>query len=167
MEPSANAETPSDREIVVSRLIEGPQRLVFEACSDPKHLAHWWGPNGFTTTTHAFEFQEGGVWDFTMHGPDGTNYPNRILWLEITPPERLVFLHGEAADDPDTFTSVVTIAARGVLTEVTLRSVFGSKEQRNRVVEEYHAIEGAEQTLGRLASYVKALPTSSERNRIA
>ena len=45
----------SDREIVVTRIIEGPRPLVFEAYTDPSHLAHWWGPNGFTTTTRAFE----------------------------------------------------------------------------------------------------------------
>ena len=54
----------ADREIVVTRLIEGPRPLVFEAYTDPRHLAHWWGPDGFTTTTRAFEYRPGGVWDF-------------------------------------------------------------------------------------------------------
>lgn len=154
METAADGTAPADREIVASRVIEGPQRLVFEAYSDPRHLAHWFGPNGFTTTTHSFEFGPGGVWDFTMHGPDGTNYPNRIEWLEITPPERIVFLHGESRDDPEMFTSTVTIVEQGDLSEVTLHSVFKTKAQRDRVVEKYQAIEGAEQTLGRLAAYV-------------
>lgn len=91
MDPT-KAQTPSDLEIVVSRLIQAPRHLVFEVYSDPKHLARWWGPNGFTTTTHSFEFRKGGVWDFTMHGPDRTDYPNWIQWLEISPPEQLVFL---------------------------------------------------------------------------
>src|SRR4029079_3485080 len=84
-----------DREIVVTRIIEGPRPLVFEAYTEPRHLAHWWGPNGFTTPTRALEFRPGGVWDFMMHGPDGTDYPNWIEWREIEPPERLVFLHGD------------------------------------------------------------------------
>jgi uncharacterized protein YndB with AHSA1/START domain len=155
METTANGET-SDREIVVSRLIEGPQRLVFEAYSDVRHLSHWWGPNGFTTTTHSFEFRPGGVWDFTMHGPDGTDYPNWIVWLEIVPPKRIVFRHGESATDPEPFTTTVTIVERGNLTKVTLRSVFSTSSQRDEVVEKYHAIEGGEQTLGRLAGYVAA-----------
>lgn len=97
----------ADREIVVSRTIEGPRRLVFEAWSDIKHLARWWGPNGFTTTTHSFEFRPGGAWDFIMHGPDGVDYPNRIEWHEIAPPERIVYLHGEGDDDPHAFISTV------------------------------------------------------------
>ncbi len=144
----------SDREIVVSRTIEGPRRLVWEAWTDIRHLTHWWGPNGFTTTTHSFEFRPGGVWDFIMHGPDGTDYPNRIEWREILPPERLVYLHGESDDDPEAFVSTVTFVERGGATEVTMRSLFKSKQQRDDVVEKYHAIEGGKQTLGRLAAYV-------------
>ena len=147
----------SDREIVVTRVIEGPRPLVFEAYTDPRHLAHWWGPNGFTTTTHAFEFRPGGVWDFVMHGPDGIDYPNWIEWREIEPPGRLVFLHGNRADDPGAFVSTVTLVERGGATEVTMRAVFQTKARRDEVVERYHAIEGGKQTLGRLALYVATL----------
>ena len=147
----------SDREIVVTRIIEGPRPLVFEAYTDPGHLAQWWGPNGFTTTTRAFEFRPGGVWDFVMHGPDGTDYPNWIEWREIEPPERLVFLHGDRPDDPRAFVSTVTLVERGGATEVTMRAVFKTKAQRDEVVERYHAIEGGKQTLGRLALYVATL----------
>src|SRR5690606_26172499 len=73
-------EPESEREIVVSRVIDGPRALVFEVFSDSGHLGQWWGPNGFTLTTHAFEFDVGGVWDYTMHGPDGTDYPNWVEW---------------------------------------------------------------------------------------
>ncbi len=65
----------SDRELMVSRLIEGPRDLVFEAFTEVRHLSRWWGPKGFTTTTRSFEFSEGGVWEFTVHGPDGTGDP--------------------------------------------------------------------------------------------
>jgi uncharacterized protein YndB with AHSA1/START domain len=147
----------SDREIVVTRIIEGPRPLVFEAYTDPRHLAHWWGPNGFTTTTRAFEFRPGGVWDFVMHGPDGTDYPNWIEWREIEPPARLVFLHGDRRDDPRAFVSTVTLVERGDTTEVTMRAVFKTKAQRDEVVDRYQAIEGGKQTLGRLALYVATL----------
>lgn len=143
-----------DREIVVTRTIEGPRHLVFEAYADVAHLSQWWGPNGFTTTTRSFEFRPGGVWEFLMHGPDGTDYPNRIEWQEIVPPERIVYLHGEGEDDPSSFRSAVTFVERGDATEITLRSVFKTREQRDLVVERYHAIEGARQTLGRLAEFI-------------
>ena len=147
----------SDREIVVTRVIEGPRPLVFEAYTDPRHLAHWWGPNGFTTTTRAFEFRPGGVWDFMMHGPDGTDYPNWIEWREIQAPERLVFYHGNRPDDPGAFVQTVTLIERDGGTEVTTRAVFRTKAQRDEVVERYQAIEGGKQTLGRLAQYVATL----------
>jgi uncharacterized protein YndB with AHSA1/START domain len=159
VEADENREPISEREIVVTRSIEGPQPLVFEAYTDISHLSNWWGPDGFTTTTHSFEFRPGGVWDFTMHGPDGTDYPNWIEWLEISPPERILLRHGSYSDDPDAFTSTVTIVKRGGVSEVTLRSVFNTRSQRDKVVEEYHAIEGAAQTLGRLADHLSTLLT--------
>ena len=144
----------SDCEIVVSRIIEGPRRLVFEAFTDARHLGQWWGPNGFTTTTRAFEFRPGGVWDFIMHGPDGAALPNWIEWREIVPPERIVYLHGESDDDPRAFASTVTLVERGPTTEVTMRAVFKTKEQCDEVIAHYGALEGATQHLGRLAAYV-------------
>jgi uncharacterized protein YndB with AHSA1/START domain len=144
----------SDREIVVSRIIEGPRRLVFKAFTDPNHLGRWWGPDGFTTTTRGFEFRPGGVWDFIMHGPDGTDFPNWIEWREIVQPERIVYRHGEGDDDARAFESTVTLVERGPATEVTMRAVFTTKEQRDEVIERYGALEGATQHLGRLADYV-------------
>jgi uncharacterized protein YndB with AHSA1/START domain len=148
---------PSDRTIVVSRTIDGPQRLVFEACSQVRHLARWYGPNGFTTTTRSFDFRVGGVWEFVMHAPDGTNYPNHVEYREIVAPERIVMLHGERAGDPRAFVSTIDLIERGETTEIVLRSVFKTKEQRDEIVERYGAIEGGHQTLGRLAAYVAEL----------
>lgn len=144
----------SDRELMVSRLIEGPRDVVFEAFTEVKHLSQWWGPEGFTTTTRAFEFSEGGVWEFTMHGPDGTDYPNWIQWMEIRPPEVIVLGHGEGPDDPEQFSSTFIFEERTDGTRVTLRSEFKTKELRDRAAEEHGAIEGANQTLESLATYV-------------
>jgi uncharacterized protein YndB with AHSA1/START domain len=157
MTATTNSQAALDREIVISRTIEGPRRLVFAAFTDLRHLSQWWGPNGFTTTTRSFEFRPGGVWDFTMHGPDGTDYPNRIEWREIAPPERVVYLHGESEHDPEAFVSTVTFVDQGNVTDVTMRAVFKTKEQRDEAVERYGAIEGGNQTLGRLAAYVAML----------
>jgi uncharacterized protein YndB with AHSA1/START domain len=147
----------SDRELVVARTIDGPRPLVFEAYGDVKHLAHWYGPNGFTTTTRRFAFRPGGVWEFIMHAPDGTDYPNYIEYREIVPPERIVYVHGADARDPKAFVSTVTFVERGPATEVTMRAVFKTKAMRDEVVDRYHALEGGKQTLGRLAEYVATL----------
>ncbi|WP_216843467.1 SRPBCC family protein [Phytoactinopolyspora alkaliphila] len=143
----------ADREIVITRTIEAPRDLVFTAFTDVRHLAQWWGPNGFTTTTRAFEFREGGVWEFTMHGPDGTDYPEWITWREIVRPERIVLRHGESADDPNAFESILTFDDEGEATVVVMRTIFPTAELRDQAVLKFHAIEGGQQTLGRLAEY--------------
>ena len=144
-----------DREIVVSRLISVPRELVFEAFTEVRHLSQWWGPDGFTTTTQAFEFRVGGVWDFVMHGPDGTDYQEWISWTEIAPPEWIGLQHGESRGDPDAFQSIITFTPDGSgETRIEMRTVFPSKELRDEAIERYHAIEGGRQTLSNLAAYV-------------
>jgi uncharacterized protein YndB with AHSA1/START domain len=146
--------TTVDREIVISRVITAPRELVFEAFTEVRHLSRWWGPEGFTTTTRAFEFRVGGEWAFVMHGPDGTDYQEWISWSEIAPPERIEFLHGESRDDPNAFESVLTFATDGLATRIEMRTVFPTKELRDEAVEKYHAIEGGQQTLSNLAAYI-------------
>ncbi|TDW18373.1 SRPBCC family protein [Kribbella kalugense] len=146
--------TAADREIVISRVIDAPQELVFEAFTEIRHLSQWWGPEGFTTTTRAFEFRAGGVWDFVMHGPDGTDYQEWISWTEIAPPERITMLHGECRDDPNAFESVLTFEPAGSATRVEMRAVFPTKELRDEAAEKYHAIEAGQQTLSNLAAYI-------------
>ena len=75
-----HAQDTAARELVITRVIDAPRELVYEAWTDPKHLAQWWGPTGFSTTTRNFDFRPGGVWRFVMHGPDGRDYQNRITW---------------------------------------------------------------------------------------
>ena len=144
----------ADREIVISRIIDAPRELVFEAFTEVRHLSRWWGPKGFTTTTRAFEFRVGGEWDFLMHGPDGTDYREWISWTEIAPPERIALRHGEWRGDTDAFDSVLTFTPDGAGTRIEMRTVFPTTELRDEAVERYHAIEGGQQTLDHLAAYV-------------
>jgi len=144
----------ADREIVISRLINAPRDLFFEAFTEVRHLSRWWGPEGFTTTTQAFEFRVGGEWEFVMHGPDGTDYQEWISYTQIVPPERIELLHGEFRGDPNAFESVVTFAAEGVATRIEMRTLFPTRALRDEAVEKYHAIEGGQQTLDNLAAYV-------------
>ena len=150
--PARSATT--DREIVLSRIIDAPPELVYEAFTEVRHLSQWWGPEGFTTTTRSFEFRTGGEWDFAMRGPDGTVYPEWITWTEIAPPERIALLHGESRGDPNAFESVLTFAPDGAATRIEMRTVFPTRQLRDEAVEKYHAIEGGEQTLSNLAAYV-------------
>src|SRR4029453_5257037 len=144
----------ADREIVISHVIGAPREVVFEAVTAVRHLSRWWGPEGFTTTTRAFEFRVGGEWIFVMHGPDGTDYQEWISWTEIVPPERIALLHGEFRGDPNAFESVLTFAPDGAATRSERHTVFPTKQLRDEAVEKYHAIEGGQQTLDNLAAYV-------------
>jgi len=143
------------RTILTTRVYDAPRALVFEAFTDAKHLAQWWGPNGFTTTTHTIDVRPGGVWRFVMHGPDGTDYQNRITYDEVVKPGRLVYRHGGTVDvEPVQFHVTVTFEDLDGKTKLTMRMVFPSAAERDRVAEKYGAVEGAKQTLERLAGYL-------------
>jgi len=132
------------RAIVVTRVFDAPRSLVFDAWTDAKHVGNWWGPRGFATTTHEMDVRPGGVWRLTMHGPDGVDYQNKITYLEVAKPERLVYDHGGAGARV-----TVTFEDQAGKTRLTLRMVFRSAEARNAVVKMHDAIEGANQTLDR------------------
>ena len=141
-------------EIYITRIYDAPVKLVWDAWTDPKKVALWWGPRGFTITTHSKDLKAGGHWSYTMHGPDGTDYQEWITWREIVPPERIELLHGESRDDPNAFASVLTFEHAGEQTRIVMRAVFPTRELRDEAVEKYHAVEGGEQTLRNLAAYV-------------
>lgn len=147
------AEDRSDRELVFTRVFDAPRELVWKAWTDPKHLVHWWGPNGFTITIHEIDVRPGGIWRFIMHGPEGRDYQNKIAYIEIAKPGRLIYDHGDAGQ-PGFFHVTVNFAAQGNKTKVTMQMLFASAAERDRVVKEYNAIEGANQTLARLAEYL-------------
>ena len=153
----------ADREIVIHRVVDAPRELVFEVFTEVRHLSRWWGPEGFSTTTRSFAFHVGGEWEFVMHGPDGTDYPEWITWTEITAPERIALLHGESRDDPNAFASVLTFEADGAATRVVMRTVFRTRQLRDEAVERYHAIEGGRQTLGNLAAYLAEIVRKGAR----
>jgi uncharacterized protein YndB with AHSA1/START domain len=146
------------RAIIAIRVLDAPRDLVFAAWTDPTHLAQWWGPDGFTTTTRAIEVRPGGVWRLVMRGPDGRDYENRITYDEIEKPSRLVYHHGGGDDvEPVRFQVTVTFDDLGGKTRLTMRMVFPSPAERDRVIAAYHADTGLAQTLGRLAAHVAAM----------
>src|SRR3954464_6742963 len=86
------------REIGITRVFDAPRELVFKMWTDPKHVAQWWGPQGFMTTTYKMDVKAGGVWRFAMHGPDGRDYENQITYVEVVEPERIAYRHGGGKD---------------------------------------------------------------------
>ncbi len=90
-------------EIAITRIYDAPLSTVWEAYTDPAQAAKWWGPRGFTLTTHSKDLRVGGTWDYTMHGPDGKDYPNLTKYHEIVLHSRLVYDHGATKATPPMF----------------------------------------------------------------
>ncbi|MFI5381028.1 MAG: SRPBCC domain-containing protein [Tepidisphaerales bacterium] len=158
MGSTGDATNAADREIVTTRIYDAPRELVFDAWTDPKHVAHWWGPNGFTNTIHEMDVRPGGVWRFIMHGPDGVDYQNKIVYLEIVKPELLVYDHVSGPR----FQATVTFEEQGGKTKVTMRALFETAEVRKLTVEKFGAIEGGKQTLARLAEHLQGMIADRE-----
>ena len=152
IQPNTPPASTADREIVVTRLIAAPRALVFAAFLDPANIGTWWGPNGFTTTIHAMDARPGGVWRYIMHGPDGTDYNNRVTYVEIVKPERIVYDHGDD-ENPTMFRSTITFAERGGKTKLTMRATFESVAAYTEATK-FGAVEGGTQTLDRLEQYL-------------
>jgi len=153
-----------EREIVISRLLEAPREMVWAAWTDPKQVVQWWGPKGFTTTIHEMDVRAGGVMRHTMHGPDGTDYPNKSVFIEVKPPELIRYSHGggKAGDKGASFEATWTFekqGEKGEKTLLTIRQVFPTAEMREHVVKTYNAIEGGKQTLGRLSDHLDDVVT--------
>jgi uncharacterized protein YndB with AHSA1/START domain len=142
----------ADRELVATRVFDAPRALVFKLWTTPEHLGKWWGPRGFTTTTYAMDFRPGGAWRYCMHGPDGTDYQNRVTFTEIVEGERIAFRHGGSDDvEPVGHESIATFEDLDGKTKVTMRLIFPTAEQRELIVKKYGAAEGLVQTIDRLA----------------
>lgn len=140
-----------ERELVLARRIAAPRECVFDAWCDPRHIGQWWGPNGFTADIDQMDVRPGGVWRFTMHAPDGTDYPNRVVYQEVARPSLLRYEHGN--EDGMRFDAEVTFAAEGDATALTLRMICDSRQQMEQM-EAAGALEGGEQTLDRLERYL-------------
>ena len=147
-----------DREIVLSRVFPAPRELVFKMWTDREHLSRWFGPKGFTTTIHELDARVGGRWRFDMRAPDGTIYDNRIVYLEIKAPERLVFDHGsDKDDDPNKFRVIVTFDEQSdKKTVLTLRQLHPSKAHRDAGIG-FGAVEFGYQTLDKLGLALNGL----------
>ena len=112
----------TDTEIVSIRLIDAPRDLIFRAWSGADHVAQWWGPTGFSNTISEHDFRPGGDWKLVMDGPDGRDYDNHWVFVEIVRPERIVLDHVTAPK----FHVVATFEDREGKTYATFRMIFAN-----------------------------------------
>ncbi len=150
----------ADREIVITRVLNAPRGLVFKVFTEPAHVARWWGPAGFTNTIHDMDVRVGGTWLYVMHGPDGTDYQNKIQYTEVVKPERLAFRHGDWENV--FFDSVVTFEELpGKKTKITMKLVFDTAEACE-ATRKHGAVEGGNQTLSKLETYLSNVETQKD-----
>ena len=142
----------SNRELVITRLLNAPCELVWEVFTNPEHIKNWWGPNGFTNTIFKMDVKPGGEWEFIMHGPDGTDYKNKSLFKEIVKPEKIVFEHVSGPK----FTTTITFETQGKKTLLTWRMLFETTKELQQVVKQFKADEGLKQNIEKLNNYLKA-----------
>jgi uncharacterized protein YndB with AHSA1/START domain len=148
----------SDREIVLSRVFNFPRELVFRAWMEPEHFKVWMGPNGYTNTMIEFDPKVGGRARYIMHGPDGTDYPNRLTFKEIKKPELLAYAHGDADEEAaNDFQVRILFEALGpTSTKLTMRLLFPSAEACE-AVKKFGAVELGQQTMTKLGEHLKTL----------
>ena len=134
--------------------IPASQEQVFAAFTDPKRMARWWGPAGFTNTFNVFEFKPGGRWSLVMHGPDGTNYPNESVFAEVEPSTKVVVAH--TSEPKFRLTIILTKSAAG--TTVSWAQAFENDDIAQRI--EHIVVPANDQNLQRLSDEVLGKPVS-------
>ena len=147
--------TPSDREIVITRVVDAPRGLVFDAMTNPEHVPHWFGLRSFTLPVCEIDLRPGGAWRYVMRSADGTDMGMSGVYQEVLPPDRLVST--ESFDDyPGESLNTVVLTEKDGKTTITVTVLYESKEIRDAVVAS-GIQDGAAETYDRLAEYLMGL----------
>lgn len=148
-------------EISITRLYDAPVKMVWDAWTDVKQVAQWWGPRGFTLTTHSKDLRPGGTWVYTMHGPDGTNWENITVYHEVEKYSRLVYDHGANANQPPLFRVTVDFTEFKGKTKMDMTMALATAEAAQET-RKFIKKAGGESTWDRLAEYLEHEKTGKE-----
>lgn len=148
--------------IHIERIYDAPVQAVWDAWTIDSQVAQWWGPRGFTITTHVKDLRAGGRWEYTMHGPDGNDYPNNTVYLEVVPLARLVYDQGVSEGQPAMFRVRVEFSELAGRTRMAMSMTMPTPEATART---RHVIKhfGGNTTWDRLAEYLGKQVQDSER----
>lgn len=140
-------------EIYIERIYDAPVKTVWDAWVDPKQVARWWGPRGFTLTSHSKDVKTGGHWNYTMHGPDGVDYPNKTKYLEVEKYSRLVYDHGANDTQPALFRVTVSFTEVKGKTKMEMIMALATAEAATET-RKFIKKAGGDSTWDRLAEYL-------------
>jgi uncharacterized protein YndB with AHSA1/START domain len=144
--------TTPDSEIVSSRIVNAPQKLVYRAWTEPVHLKNWWGPAGFTNTFNEFDFRVGGKWSFIMHGPDKGNYPNECEFIKIEEPSLIAW---KRHSKPLFQVLAAFEEVSGEKTKIVFKMLFNSAEECNKL--KPYVVDKNEENFDRLENELKLM----------
>ncbi|MBS1915251.1 MAG: SRPBCC domain-containing protein [Bacteroidetes bacterium] len=154
----AAANDISERELSITRVLNAPRGLVWKVFTEENHIKNWWGPEGFTNTIHSMDVKTNGHWSFIMHGPDGRDYPNEIVYVEVVKPERIVFDH---IAGPRHRTTII-FEARHQQTILHFKMLFASAEVKQETIKTYKADIGLVQNIDKLEMYLEKVMPDKE-----
>jgi uncharacterized protein YndB with AHSA1/START domain len=160
-EPTHRPKTASN-EIRITRIYDAPVAAVWDAWTDPEQTAKWWGPRGFTLTTHSKDLRPGGTWVYTMHGPDGVDYPNHAVYHEVVKHQKLVYDHGATDDRPPLFRVTVLFSETGGKTTMDMTMALATPEEA-AATRKFIKEVGGNTTWDRLAEYLDKESIGKER----
>lgn len=149
-------------EIRITRVYDAPVKAVWDAWTDTKQTAQWWGPRGFTLTSHSKDLRAGGTWRYTMHGPDGTDYPNVTKYHEVETYSRLVYDHGGTDDAPPLFRVTVTFNEIKGKTKMEMSMTLATPEVADETRKMLKKVDGYS-TWDRLAEYLEKESSGKEK----
>jgi len=149
MKPKNNS-----NELIITRVYDAPVNLVWDAWTDPQKAAKWWGPRGFSITTKSKDLRAGGKWIYTMHGPDGVDYPNVTTYFVVEPLKRLEYDHGANENQKALFRVNVLFSETNGKTTMVMTMTFETpqiaKDMSNFIKE-----AGGNSTWDRLGEYIE------------
>lgn len=155
MDPRIDDPVTEDRVLVITRSFDAPRALVWRAFADSYHLRQWWGPKGYTNPVCELDFRVGGHWHNVMRGPDGTELPTDVEFIEIVEPERIVYRNAPAVGDvwgdspPPSFLRTITFEENNGRTTLTIRAEFETADHKRAVVRRGF-VQGTNESLDKL-----------------
>ncbi len=148
-------------EIRIARMYDAPVHAIWDAWTDPKQVAKWWGPRGFTLTTHSKDLKPGGHWNYTMHGPDGVDYPNKTHYFEVDKHAKLVYDHGGNDEQAPLFRVTVLFSDIKGKTKMEMSMTLPTPEAAEET-RKFIKKAGGNATWDRLAEYLEKESSGKE-----